>query len=388
MSRPTRHELREAQMRSRHAGPEDAFMRERERFDALMEMGLDVVAILDGDGTARYISPSARTVLGYDPAEIVGTNALYLVHPDDRPHAEAALARVAASPGAISRSEFRARHRDGSLRFLEIVGANLVEKPAIGGILVNLRDVTERKQVEQLKSDFLSSVSHELRTPLTVIIGYAALLEKRSDALEPQLCLDAAHSIRDRAEQMRWLIEDILELTRAHADSLRRAPETVDVVALVRKCIDETIQADGHQTSVETTGDVVPVGCDPDRFARAMMHLLSNAVKFSPEGGQIRVLIRKDPDRVRIAVSDEGVGIAPADLPHVFNRFTQVDMTSTRKFGGLGVGLFIARQIVEAHGGHIEVESKVGKGSTFTIEMPTVETHEAGAAPDAAEPAA
>lgn len=277
---------------------------------------------------------------------------------------------MARTPGAVGRAEVRLRHKDGSWRFVEVVTANLVDEPAVGGIVINGRDITERKQVEQLKDDFISMVSHELRTPLTVILGCSTLLRDPRTLEKPDVVAKVVDSILDKGEQMRWLVEDLLEGVYLRSESLELRKEHVDLAALVGECVETARSTGDHDLRLDVEGDTPRVWCDRGRLGRAVTNVLSNAVKFSPDGGRVQVQVWADGERAYVRVSDEGVGIPPDVLPNVFDRFYQGDMSSTRGFGGTGMGLYIARQLVEAHGGRICVESEEGKGSVFTIEVP------------------
>lgn len=344
---------------------------EEARFRALIEHAQDVTAVLDSECILGYVSPSIEALLGYRPDEMVGTSVLEFVRPDDVARMAEVLGSVMrAERGAVQRGVVHLLHKDGSGRAAEAVAVNFADEPAVGGIVANLRDVTERKQAEQVKNDFIAMVSHELRTPLAVILGYSTLLRDPRTFEDRDLAAKVVDSILDRGEQMRGLVEDLLECSEMGLGHLEPRKEEVDLEVLVEECMKSVRATAAHDLHLEVEGDDPRVWCDRSLLGRAVTNVLANAVKFSPDGGPVHVRLWSDEGLASIGVSDHGVGIPSDVLSKVFERFYQGDMSSTRSFGGTGTGLYIASRLVEAHGGRIRVESEVGKGSTFTIEVP------------------
>jgi PAS domain S-box-containing protein len=260
--------------------------------------------------------------------------------------------------------------KDGGRVQLQVwVSAVHAGEDAASRLLLVAQDITERAAVEKLKSDFLSMVSHELRTPLTGIIGYLDLLRGGKAMNDPAIGREFAARAREKAEELRELVDRLLEISSLHAGAIELTVRRVDAGAMIRSIVDGSEVPDTHRVSIETAGEALAVTCDPARVGRAFKSLLSNAVKYSPEGGPIEVAVRRLGDRVRISVADHGVGMEPDVLDSIFGMFTQHDMSSTRRFGGAGIGLYVAKQFVEAHGARLEVESVPGEGSTFTIDM-------------------
>jgi two-component system, OmpR family, phosphate regulon sensor histidine kinase PhoR len=241
----------------------------------------------------------------------------------------------------------------------------------ITGVLGVGRDISEAKRIDALKTDFLSMASHELRTPLTSIIGYCDLLRATDYEEHPELFERVLRSLGERGNHMKKLVNDLLEVSRIESGDFKLVLEASDVGDVVRRSVEALQVPEGLSLDVDVPGDMATVMVDPDRLAYAVDNLLSNAVKFSPGGGKISVRVRAEDD-IEIAVSDEGVGIDPEELSNIFERFTQADMSSTRAFGGFGMGLHIVRTIAWAHGGRVDVESEPGKGSTFTLHIPIV----------------
>ncbi|MCC6313929.1 MAG: PAS domain S-box protein [Thermomicrobiales bacterium] len=355
------------------------------RFRSLIANATDMVVILDGDGAFRYASPAVRATLGWRPEELIGRNAFASIHPDDAPQVEAAFTAVLAAPNDRPPIGFRFRHADGSWRWLESVASNLLDDPAVGGIVVNTRDVSERmRAAEELraakeaaeaanrqKSAFLSAMSHELRTPLSAVIGYAdLLLENASDPLSAGQTADV-RQIAASAGRLLGLINDLLDLSRIEAGQLQLAPQPVALDAVVEAVVADVApqaEAKGLALRVDVPHDVV-VEADPVRLRQILLNLVGNAVKFTDRGG---VTVRARPRRrtVAMSVADTGIGIAPEDLPHIFDEFRQVGPSAARRPGGSGLGLAITKRLVDLHAGHLQVQSALGVGSTFTVRLP------------------
>jgi signal transduction histidine kinase len=231
---------------------------------------------------------------------------------------------------------------------------------------------TEAEQANRLKDEFLAVLSHELRTPLNAVMGWTQILQA-AGITEPT-AVRALVSIKRNAEAQRRLVEDLLDVSRMVTGKFPIERLPVDLRTAVTAAI-ETIKPAAVAKNVRMTAELaeeVPVNGDADRLQQVAMNLLSNAVKFTPEGGLVAVTLVNSTGGATLTVSDNGVGI-PADLrPHIFDRFRQGDSSSTRAHGGLGLGLAIARHIVEAHGGTIEAISEgKGLGTTFLITVPS-----------------
>lgn len=257
---------------------------------------------------------------------------------------------------------------NGHRTVVELAGA-VFDDDDESSILAVAHDITERKAVDELKSDFLSMVSHELRTPLTSIMGFAQLLERPEHGDDPYQVARLSARIRERATHMTQLIEDLLRVLQAEARAFGSDKRETDVRAIVKRCIAAVDLPETHEIVLEAPRRLRHVCCDPQAVAHAVTNLLENAVKFSPEGGRVTVRISQRGDATRIEVADEGIGVPEEARETIFDRFAQADMSSTRSFGGFGLGLFIVRQVAEAHDGSVHVESGPDGGSVFTLEL-------------------
>jgi signal transduction histidine kinase len=250
------------------------------------------------------------------------------------------------------------------------------------------------REANRLKDDFLATLSHELRTPLNAIVGWAHVL--RTPNLDPAVTARAVESIQRNAEAQTRLIADILDVSRIVTGKLRIESRRVDLGRVVEAAL-ETVRPSSvaRQVTLEvaTESDAFVQG-DPNRLQQIAWNLLTNAVKFTPAGGTVRVTVRRQASNVQFAVEDTGIGIDPAFMPFVFDRFRQADASMTRTVSGLGLGLALVNDLVQIHGGTVRAESAgVGHGARFTVSLPeapagTPEPEAAPAAPPAAEPPA
>jgi signal transduction histidine kinase/DNA-binding response OmpR family regulator len=245
--------------------------------------------------------------------------------------------------------------------------------------LENASLYTSMQEASRLKDDFLASLSHELRTPLNAILGYARLL--RSGMVTPDKQQKALETIERNVTSLTQIVEDVLDVSRIVSGKIRLNVQSVDFPAVVRSAVDSiALAAESKGLRVETVLDpqAGPVSGDPERLQQVLWNVLSNAVKFTNRGGKVQVRLERINSHVEVNVSDTGIGISMAFLPHVFERFRQADAGSTRERGGLGLGLSIARQLTEMHGGTIEASSGgPGNGATFRVKLPLMIVHPA-----------
>jgi signal transduction histidine kinase len=240
----------------------------------------------------------------------------------------------------------------------------------------------ELERANRAKDEFIATVSHELRTPISAVLGWARLL--RTGKLDAAASSRAVEVIERSAAAQAQLVDDLLDVSRVERGELRLYVRPVDLHAVVEAAIEAVrpaATARGTTIAAELDAAAGPVVGDPARLQQVTWNLLSNAIKFTPHGGRVEVRLFRDGDHAGLVVRDDGVGIAPDFLPHVFERFRQADSSRTRAFGGLGLGLAIVRHLVEAHGGTVCAESAgTGKGAAFTVRLP-IGTRLAGAEP-------
>ncbi|MBA2451880.1 MAG: GAF domain-containing protein [Chloroflexia bacterium] len=243
------------------------------------------------------------------------------------------------------------------------------EDTIIGAVALST-DITSLVELDQLKDEFFTVVTHELRTPLTTIKGYGQMLVRQIEAAgaTPPRALIA---LREQSDRMERLINQLLDVARIDTDQLVLRPAEMDIVPLVEQiAADIGRETDLHQISVEHDEASFVGVWDRDRVTQVFTNLLTNAVNYSPDGGSVEITMRRQNHCVAISVSDQGIGIPPDQISHLFNRYSRLHTQPQHMTNGLGVGLYITKRIVDAHGGEIDVSSEPGKGTTFTVTLP------------------
>lgn len=333
------------------------------------------------DGTLLLINQAGRDILGVTlpdgpsrPWELM--TLLNARHMDGRPITPDEARAVWESPEPLVGMETIMRAPDGSDRVLR---SSVAPFPGPGGerggSVMIFEDITERRALEAAREEFLAQASHELRTPLTSMLAYLQLTSRRL-ASEPALqgrLREAVDGATAQAQRLRELINDLLDASRIRQGRLELRREAVDLVALVSRVMDEHRDADPrrrHTFVMDAPTAPVLGEWDTERLRQVFANLLGNAVKYSPRGGEIRVSVVARGDDALVSVRDHGIGIPDGELPRLFRPFGRLEQPAARNIPGFGLGLYISRDIVERHGGHISVESIVGEGATFTVTLP------------------
>jgi PAS domain S-box-containing protein len=367
------------------------------RFRCMIENVTDFAMLLmDPKGRIITWNVGAERLLGWSSAEAVGKSGAMIFSPESAQEQSTHEMERAAEFGRAADEGWHVRKSGARFWGSGVLTAVRDEAGELTGFVKVLRDETARKQAEteraellkreqsaraeaenatRLKDQFLAMLSHELRTPISSILVWARML--RENLCEPSEREEGLEVIERSAEAQKQLLDDLLDVSRIASGKTRLERTETNLTDLVRLAIDShlpTAKAKNVTLKTELATDIGAISADPDRLRQVAGNLVHNAVKFTPSGGRVEVHLRKDGDWIVFSVSDTGKGIEPEFLPHVFTAFSQADVSSTRAFGGLGLGLAISKELVELHGGTIIAESKgAGEGSTFTVRLPLTE---------------
>lgn len=382
---------------------EEALRRSEERFRLLVEGVADyAIFMLDVNGKIATWNVGAQRIKGYTAEEIIGQHfsIFYPAEAKESGWPDYEL-QMAAEKGSFVDDGWRLR-KDGSRLWANVTITALRDDAGrLIGFAKLTRDLSERKRAEaaelvsqqrdeileaersarmaaqrtaRLKDEFLATLSHELRTPLSAILGWTQIMIRAEMNLPPKDLRRAVEVIDRNARAQVQLIEDLLDLSRIMTGKMRLDLQQISVLDVVQAAVDTaTPAANAKDIRLVTLLDPIEatITADSARLQQVVWNLLTNAIKFTPKGGQVQVLLQRVNSSIELSVSDTGIGIPASFLPHVFDRFSQRDSSTTRSFGGLGLGLAIAKQLVELHGGTIRVASPgEGQGSTFFVDLP------------------
>ncbi|NJL36559.1 MAG: response regulator [Leptolyngbyaceae cyanobacterium SM1_4_3] len=332
---------------------------------ALLDNSLDVICSIDGEGRFVEVSPASFKVWGYLPSELIGRFYTEFVVPDDVEKTQAIAAEIVAGK-PISGFENCYIRKDGS-RVDIIWSASWSATEQL--MFCVARNHTERKEVERMKNEFVSTVSHELRTPLTSLRGFSEILLRKSCSPEKQR--QYLTIIQSESKRLTHLINDFLDLQRIESGRQNYDFAPLDLVPLLHETVALFAGANElHLFRVEVADFLPEVKADGDRIRQVLSNLVSNAIKYSPEGGEVVISAVQQEALVQVSITDQGIGIAPEAMTHLFTKFYRVDNANTRKIGGTGLGLALVKEIIEAHNGQVWVESELGRGSTFFVTLP------------------
>jgi PAS domain S-box-containing protein len=359
---------------------------------AILDNTIDGLITLDRSGTIVGYNRGCEDIFGYKAAQALGQNVDVIIPKTfSFEGADPTLGNDGIQSTIVGeRHEVTGRRNDGQPIELEVAMSEIQvgEDVLVSGIV---RDITKQKQIDRMKSEFISTVTHELRTPLTSIMGTlelasAGALGELPDELRHMI--DLAHN---NGERLVNIINDILDMDKLAAGKLVFCKKSEDLKLLLEQAVEQNAAyALKHEVSIKMDG--VPTGIivdtDADRFQQVMSNLISNAAKYSPAGDSIRISAEMSDGRVQVSVADKGPGIAPAFRDRVFERFAQMDSSDTRQKGGTGLGLCITKSIVEQLGGAIGFETKMGSGTKFYFDLPArLGLQDSGAQPVSIGPA-
>ena len=367
---------------------EAALRESEERYRLLAEHATDAICRLDAAANIIYASPAAAALLGIDLERVVGRNAIELVHPEDRPRIEIIHRELMSAP--CSRTiTYRLLRADGGCTWVETTAQSVADPASgevVGGVTIT-RDITERKHAEEelaramraaeaasrAKGEFLANMSHEIRTPMAAVLGYTELLMNLD--LSPEQRLDFLRTIHRNARNLLSLLDDVLDLSKIEADRLVAEQVECAVWEVVEDVL-SLMRVRAMEKGLDLSVDYIyplprVIRTDPVRLRQVLLNLVGNAIKFT-NAGSVRLTVRLSRTaggaaRLEFDVSDTGVGIPPEQIDRLFEPFTQLDTSTSRRFGGSGLGLAISKRLAEVLGGELSATSRPGQGSTFSF---------------------
>lgn len=346
------------------------------RLDSILGSMTDGLWVYDASANVVDVNQAALTMFGLGSRTEAIENGSFarfrLRFPDGRPipahdlpYARALRGMAVPDYLAIGRHLITSKDLD-----LSIAAAPIESNGIVGAVLV-IRDITALQELDRKKDEFLSVASHELRTPLTTIKGYTQLLSQTISDLPHEERSTYLQAVLGEIDRMMGLISELLDVSRIETNRLQIHPQPIRWMEFIeRRANAFRVQNAARTINFATAGEQTTVNADPDRMRQVIDNLLSNAIKYSPDGTDIDVRVTVIDGRVLTAVADRGIGIPRDEIPQLFERFHRARNVSSRYYGGLGLGLYIAKAIVEAHDGSIAVESEEGRGSSFTVSMP------------------
>ncbi|MDF3017427.1 MAG: Chemotaxis protein methyltransferase CheR [Thermomicrobiales bacterium] len=322
------------------------------------------MALSDPDGVVIAVNPAYCALYGLNPEQAVGQSFAIIFPEEERASAAEQYHAIFAGPDPPPSYESRVQHADGGERFVEARADFLIRDGERIAMISSIRDITERKRAERVQQDFIAMASHDLLTPVTVLRARTQLLQRRQTYDEASIT-----SILEQASRMERLITDLREMVRVEGGRLALRREPVDLGEIVHEAVTRArTQGTRHALRIEAPPSPIVGLWDRDRLGQVLDNLIGNAIKYSPEGGEIAIRVEATDAEGRVSIEDHGIGIAGDALPRLFERFYQGQDPGVST--GLGLGLYISRMLVESHGGRIWAESEPGQGSTFVIALP------------------
>ncbi|HTW68226.1 MAG TPA: response regulator [Bryobacteraceae bacterium] len=353
-------------------------------YRSLIENTSDIIALIDKEGRFKYASPSIVRILGVKNETEAGALGDFLDGKGKRALDEA-IRRSASAWGASEQVEVDARHSNGAIRTLEVSLHNMLDNPAVNGIVANIRDITERRRAADLsrekeaaeaankaKSNFLANMSHELRTPLNAIIGYSEMLQEMASDDGHEEYQGDLKKIHSAGQHLLELINDVLDISKIEAGKMDLYIESFSLdqtIEEVQAVADPLAKKNANELVIEKPAELGLIRADATKVRQCLLNLLSNACKFT-SNGTVKLHATKDDGWVTFEVSDTGIGMTQEQMGKLFRAFQQADSSTTRKFGGTGLGLAISRRFCQLMNGDVTVRSEPGKGTTFTMRIP------------------
>lgn len=357
-----------------------------EQFEQLISNFFDILVLIDEAGYQHYVSSSCEKILGYKPDELMGVSVIdNFVHPEDQEKTRDGLWNIIhhAKNGG---TQYRHRHKDGGWVHLEAFGTNQLDNPNVQSVVLNVRDITERKKTEQellesrnqlrelnaTKDRFFSIIGHDLKNPINNILGLSDLMLAEIKAGEYEEVEKYTTMIHHSSKKTIDLLSNLLTWARSQTGKISFKPALVNLKSLADDTID-FLSDNAARKSISLENKIhgnIDAKADPVMMELIIRNLLSNGIKFTPKGGTVTIGARDERDLTRVFVEDTGVGIPEEDRKKLFRLEYNYSTKGTQKEAGTGLGLLLCKEFIGLHGGEIWVESIVGEGSTFSFTIP------------------
>jgi PAS domain S-box-containing protein len=353
---------------------------ENRQLSSILHFSGDGIITVDAQLRITAFNQAMETMTAWHPHEVMGRFYYDILRPHDPqgkplgPDRDPLLLAISSGRTVLNR-ELILLTRDGQRVNVSVTAAAIQapQGPPTSGVL-NVRDITRTREAEELRTTFVSVVSHELQTPIAIIKGYASTLARADARWEPDALRERLHAIEEEADRLNHLVGNVLYASRIQTGGLTMERAELDLAEMTRSVVRRFLaRSPDRKISVRFPSETPLVSADRGRIEEVLLNLLDNAVKYSPRGQDIRVRGQVTDDEVIVIVTDAGQGIPLREQERIFERFQQLDNSASRRVAGAGLGLYICRAIVEAHGGRIWVRSELGTGSTFFFSLPRSE---------------
>lgn len=353
------------------------YKKREEFFSAIAQLSPDIVSLIDDSGKLVFNSSAAERIHGYGPEELIGKNTFDLIHEEDQQTVADTMVKLLSQPGSVYTVEYRYRNKDGSWAWMEAAASNQIENPFVRGLVTISREIGKRKKLEndlnqtlKERDQFMSIASHELKTPISSMLLQLQMIQRygQSGSAEIKRYQDL-NGLVEQVQSMQRLIEDLLSVSRIRTGKLSMEMEKQNFSELVLKVIEQfkaMFQEAGCELRVHVTENLF-INCDKVRITQVLFNLMSNAVKYAPKT-LIEIKVKQENSSAVFSIHDHGHGIPDDKKDFIFGLFERA--SSKSYVSGLGIGLYISRNIIEGHKGTIEVQSEPGKGAEFIFKIP------------------
>lgn len=360
--------------------------KDEEKFKQLIKNSFDMLVLLHSNGIQHYVSESCERILGYKPDELINIEVIgQMIHPEDRAQVIAGFKDIMTG-STNGGAQYRHRHKNGGWVYLEAFGTNQLNNPLIQSVVINVRDITERKKAEKelleskallseanaTKDRFFSIIGHDLKSPFNSIVGFSEILLEQIKNKNYYGIEKYAAIIHDSSNRAMNLLTNLLEWSGTQTGRIKFTPGSFEFVSAINEVV-ELLSDSAQQKSIVITKNLphrISVVADKPIVQTILRNLISNAIKFSHRGGEINIGVEQNGNELIVSVSDKGVGITKENIGKLFRIDYSHSTLGTNKETGTGLGLLLCREFVEMHGGTIRTESSEGQGSTFYFSLP------------------